>query len=779
MDHAGTWHWLIDPTRSGDLCTYDAGIANRACRGSDTVFHLHYDYIRQLLQNYRGLPILSYSHLDTVDHFPDASGTQANDPHLHALLADPLGFNHSTDFVIIMGDHGWEFGPFFRTPFGFMEHKLPMMHILAPQSQLSVEEADSLVINEQRLVSIHDLGVTLRQFIPEDPTGIAKNVLGSASAMHYGRSLLMPIPSSRSCLDAGVPQHLCTLNGPPALLDMPPEMSARLVSQLLSSLNQLIADDIDRGICLRLPSTTNWMIATARVASEFSEVATAVQLTITAKRDPSNGRCSDRLAFASLFELDRSSQPIPSSLIRVSQYSHEKCRAQRPQFCVCADTNRFTDESLGISLPEMSDHSSPKHMHMDSGVQFRRFEPESSVEFKEALRTLMLPAGVYQRDPSVENLSALVERYAFAATVRIQSASAGVEQLIICSFSHPFDGANSTMMVHIDVPMMHQSDVPTSNCGCQLVRVLGANPSSTITVSKDGRILPVGHTREIGDLSAALSSLLAGNHMGEPAVLEPLLQAYTTNNTAHMPRLLLLHAFCVLQAWPSAAYVLRSLLDRPPLRGWVDGKREQFMALPQTCARPSDQGPAELKKETQARSPPGALMLPEVISSAFISPAGRISDLQVASDPSQPLDTYSVLYTNVCLVWSSIVQDHVVHFYGKQNQQKQRRTVFQAWGSPRFANFTEYWRVHYQPEMMPMGLPLLKGRTLWYEAQGGMTGHDSQYPFKLPKDRQHFAKKIDRIFWLPDSSKTDSLLHEATQFNIDMLRLSFASDGYG
>ena len=57
MDHAGTWHWLIDPTRSGDLCTYDAGIVNRACRGSDTVFHLHYDYIRQLLQNYRGLPI--------------------------------------------------------------------------------------------------------------------------------------------------------------------------------------------------------------------------------------------------------------------------------------------------------------------------------------------------------------------------------------------------------------------------------------------------------------------------------------------------------------------------------------------------------------------------------------------------------------------------------------------------------------------------------------------------------------------------------------------------
>ena len=203
------------------------------------------------------------------------------------------------------------------------------------------------------------------------------------------------------------------------------------------------------------------------------------------------------------------------------------------------------------------------------------------------------------------------------------------------------------------------------------------------------------------------------------------------------------------------------------------------MDLPQTCARPSDQGPAELKKEKQARSPPGALMLPEVISSAFISPAGRISDLQVASDPSQPLDTYSVLYTNVCLVWSSIVQDHVVHFYGKQNQQKQRRTVFQAWGSPRFANFTEYWRVHHQPEMMPMGLPLLKGRTLWYEAQGGMTGHDSQYSFKLPKDRQHFAKKIDRIFWLPDSSKTDSLLHEATQFNIDMLRLSFASDGYG
>nr|XP_016935548.2 uncharacterized protein LOC108014043 [Drosophila suzukii] len=113
--------------------------------------------------------------------------------------------------MIFLSDHGSRYGRLMSLPSGFLEERLPSMFIYLPpwfRAQYP-EYVRALQLNKNRLTSTYDLHNTLKHIIelggtPDGPE------LPKAADCPKCQSVFLPIDESRTCEDAGIPEHYCT-----------------------------------------------------------------------------------------------------------------------------------------------------------------------------------------------------------------------------------------------------------------------------------------------------------------------------------------------------------------------------------------------------------------------------------------------------------------------------------------------------------------------------------------------------------------------------------------
>ncbi|XP_022230848.2 uncharacterized protein LOC111079840 [Drosophila obscura] len=112
--------------------------------------------------------------------------------------------------VILLSDHGERFGDLVKLSDGFLEERLPMLHIYLPPwfRKTYPNFAQSLYLNRNRLSSPYDLHNTLRHILQLNAT--KPEQLPPLKNCNSSQSLFHPLPRDRSCVEACIGDHWCT-----------------------------------------------------------------------------------------------------------------------------------------------------------------------------------------------------------------------------------------------------------------------------------------------------------------------------------------------------------------------------------------------------------------------------------------------------------------------------------------------------------------------------------------------------------------------------------------
>ncbi|XP_030244375.1 uncharacterized protein LOC115564325 [Drosophila navojoa] len=114
--------------------------------------------------------------------------------------------------VVLVSDHGAHDGVLMDLSDGFLEERLPLLHIYLPPwfHNTYPHYAQALAMNHNRLCSNFDLYNTLRHLLQLNATTPA--MLPALASCPMSQSLFHLLPMERSCRDACVKEHWCTCN---------------------------------------------------------------------------------------------------------------------------------------------------------------------------------------------------------------------------------------------------------------------------------------------------------------------------------------------------------------------------------------------------------------------------------------------------------------------------------------------------------------------------------------------------------------------------------------
>uniref|UniRef100_A0A6P4F4D1 Uncharacterized protein LOC108046821 n=1 Tax=Drosophila rhopaloa TaxID=1041015 RepID=A0A6P4F4D1_DRORH len=113
--------------------------------------------------------------------------------------------------MVFLSDHGTRYGKIMTLPSAFLEERLPSMFIYLPpwfRAQYP-EYASALEGNRNRLTSNYDLHNTLKHIIELGNSADSPKLPGSVDCPQC-QSLFYPVDESRTCEEAGIPEHFCT-----------------------------------------------------------------------------------------------------------------------------------------------------------------------------------------------------------------------------------------------------------------------------------------------------------------------------------------------------------------------------------------------------------------------------------------------------------------------------------------------------------------------------------------------------------------------------------------
>ncbi|KAH8377216.1 hypothetical protein KR093_004276, partial [Drosophila rubida] len=183
------------------------------CIGRRLTVSYMFDFCQQFVSRYvedLNLPTFGYFWTSTFTHdynFGAASLDVKFVEFLQRLQAHHL-FDHA--IVILFSDHGARFGELLKLSDGFLEERLPMLHIFLPPwfRREYPKYAHALYTNRNRLSSNFDLYNTLRHILQLNAT--KSSDLPPLASCLQSRSLLHPLPRERSCEDACIAEHWCT-----------------------------------------------------------------------------------------------------------------------------------------------------------------------------------------------------------------------------------------------------------------------------------------------------------------------------------------------------------------------------------------------------------------------------------------------------------------------------------------------------------------------------------------------------------------------------------------
>ena len=292
---------------------------------------------------------------------------------------DPVNgnLNPASDFVLLAGDHGWNYGPFMRTLPGYLDRRLPLFAMLAPRPFLRRSQIDGLSFNQQSLVTVDDIAVSLR-LIPllrraahqTDRAADAYRWLSPQQAQ-YGRSLLSRIDRDRQCDDAGVPDSECALrhlSNEGFVYQIDKWREACLGKALLDEITRRVLEQQDATTehCTAFSGEKGWKVSSfnvpsgfehpfidqpidesdthtyeymRRVAQDEGNAPAAIYVIVTLNSDVTS-MGEEALTFGGQWEPSMKFSEVK----RLSRYSHEPCHTLIPRsirpLCVCKTTIR-------------------------------------------------------------------------------------------------------------------------------------------------------------------------------------------------------------------------------------------------------------------------------------------------------------------------------------------------------------------------------------------------------------------------------------------------------
>lgn len=126
--------------------------------------------------------------------------------YMHALNRTGA-FDNS--IILFFSDHGMRFGPLRKLHSGFLEERMPILHIWLPHwfREEHPQFLRNLEINRNRLTSPYDIYATLKHILElEKPLNKLPRPEGCPSC----HSIFYEVAESRDCQDAGIDEHWCT-----------------------------------------------------------------------------------------------------------------------------------------------------------------------------------------------------------------------------------------------------------------------------------------------------------------------------------------------------------------------------------------------------------------------------------------------------------------------------------------------------------------------------------------------------------------------------------------
>lgn len=309
-------------------------------------FDYLFNYTREFVLKMRDRRFFSLNFLTGFSH-SRVNQVQVVDDALHDLLAE---FHKSgalrSAVLLVFGDHGNRFDSWRSTVVGRVEERMPYLAVVLPPDLRDARPylQEALQINRDTLISWYDVYEML--------TDIAlDNLQPTPRVTRFGQlgfSLFRPVPTGRTCLEAGVAEEFCVCSQEvPMTTDDPMVVSA--AHALVRYLNAQLAKSRPIGACapLRLVQVVNaqkivpaWQVSRVQGFS--------VTLRVTVRLSP-----SDALLEATL-ERDAWDQEerVVGDVSRINKYGNQShCVYDRRLrlYCYCLDL--LPKSTAGIETP--------------------------------------------------------------------------------------------------------------------------------------------------------------------------------------------------------------------------------------------------------------------------------------------------------------------------------------------------------------------------------------------------------------------------------------------
>ncbi|KAG5667627.1 hypothetical protein PVAND_015601 [Polypedilum vanderplanki] len=184
---------------------------NTQCLGYRHYADYVYDYANEFVRKYKNDSFFGFFWTNSFSH-DDVSMPKRYDSTMknHLENIEKSGVLNNT-IIIFLSDHGMRFGPIRKFFTGWLEERLPFLHIYIPQ-QFKAQHPElvkNLEINADRLISPYDMFVTFKHILMLSGEYNETMTL-TADGCPTCQSLFYEVPSNRTCKDACIPRVWCT-----------------------------------------------------------------------------------------------------------------------------------------------------------------------------------------------------------------------------------------------------------------------------------------------------------------------------------------------------------------------------------------------------------------------------------------------------------------------------------------------------------------------------------------------------------------------------------------
>ncbi|UYV75911.1 hypothetical protein LAZ67_13001789 [Cordylochernes scorpioides] len=201
------------------------------CFGNKMDIEIVFDYLKGFTDTFR-TPRFSYTFVAGVTHNKLNTAGHGDHPAYVILkqLFESGALNNS--FLFFFSDHGLRFGEIRQTYIGHFEERMPIAYLRFPDwfYQKYPKFYSNLKTNQKRLTTHFDIHATLQHLLALTwkSYDFSKN--------DFGKSLLAEIPDTRTCSEAGIPDHFCTCHVFKPVSKNDP-VALRAAAAIISSLN--------------------------------------------------------------------------------------------------------------------------------------------------------------------------------------------------------------------------------------------------------------------------------------------------------------------------------------------------------------------------------------------------------------------------------------------------------------------------------------------------------------------------------------------------------------